>query len=98
MAAVPPGLIASLDIANAANWSIGVQWRFVLVLRPSLTAVGALVEFSCCKRAGGAREPNAQVGGAVWNNATLFGSLLSSTEKVDVNKLTGPVMFVQFTR
>lgn len=39
MAAVPAGLISSLDIANAANWSIGVQWRFVLVLRPSLTAV-----------------------------------------------------------
>lgn len=72
MAAVPAGLISSLDIANAVNWSIGVQWRFVLVLRPSLTAVGALVEFSCCKRAGGAREPNAQVRGAAWNNATLF--------------------------
>lgn len=61
MAAVPAGLISSLDITNAVNWSIGVQWRFVLVLRPSLTAVGVLVEFSCCKRAGGARKLKLEV-------------------------------------
>lgn len=52
-AAVPAGLISSPDVTNAVNWSIGVRWRFVLASRPSSTAVGVPIEFSCCKREGG---------------------------------------------
>lgn len=40
-AAVAAGLLSSLGVTNAVNWSIGVRWRFVLASRPSWTAVDA---------------------------------------------------------